>query len=35
MSGKMVKGTKYSKAGWAAFDTSDAIVAVTRPTKKH
>lgn len=31
MSGSIVKGTRYRRAGCAASDTSDAILAVTRP----
>ena len=31
--GRRVKGTKYSKAGWAALKTSEDTVAVNRPRK--
>lgn len=29
--GKRVKGTRYSNAGWAALNTSDDTVAVSKP----
>lgn len=32
-SGRRVKGTRYSRAGWAALKTSDDTVAVSNPKK--
>lgn len=32
-SGNSVNGTKYNSAGWAALNTSELTVAVSRPRK--
>lgn len=33
--GRRVKGTRYSRAGWAALNTSDDTVAVSNPDTKR